>query len=127
MKNILLLFMTALFVSCSSTGVEVTFDDDKSNTIRAHYENYLNQDMEGLKSLWSPDIKIFLNSVNPITQEDLIPLLQAQHATYDITMTFGEVGGTDLGPWVETTTYPAVAEYPEATITQTWFNWNATL
>ena len=27
MKNILLLFMTALFVSCSSTGVEVTFDE----------------------------------------------------------------------------------------------------
>jgi uncharacterized protein YceK len=47
MRNLILIFMTALFVSCSSTGVQVTFDDDKSNAIRAHYENYLNQDMEG--------------------------------------------------------------------------------
>ena len=86
MRNLILIFMTALFVGCSSTGVQVTFDDDKSNAIRGHYENYLNQDMEGLKSLWSPDIKIFLNSIDPITQEDLIPLLQAQHATYDLSL-----------------------------------------
>tara|TARA_B100001758_G_C18070468_1_gene432911 strand:+ start:40 stop:570 length:531 start_codon:yes stop_codon:yes gene_type:complete len=126
MKNYLLLFFAALFISCTSTGVQVTFDDEKSNAIRAHYQNYLDQNMDGLKSLWSPDIKIFLNSRNAITQDDLIPLLEAQHATYDITMTFGEEGGSDLGPWVETTTYPAVAEYPEAIITQTWFTWNAT-
>ena len=126
MKNYLLLFFAALFIGCTSTGVQVTFDDDKSNAIRAHYQNYLDQNMDGLKSLWSPDIKIFQNSRDAITQDDLIPLLEAQHATYDITMTFGEEGGSDLGPWVETTTYPAVAEYPEATITQTWFTWNAT-
>ena len=126
MKKFILIFIAALFVGCTSTGVQVTFDDEKSNAIRAHYQNYLDQNMDGLKSLWSPDIKIFLNSRNAITQDDLIPLLEAQHATYDITMTFGEEGGSDLGPWVETTTYPAVAEYPEAIITQTWFTWNAT-
>ena len=40
MRNLILIFMTALFVGCSSTGVQVTFDDDKSNAIRGHYENY---------------------------------------------------------------------------------------
>ena len=52
MKNYLLLFFTALFIGCTSTGVQVTFDDDKSNAIRAHYQNYLDQNMDGLKSLW---------------------------------------------------------------------------
>ncbi len=126
MKKLILIFVAALFIGCSSTGVQVTFDDEKSNAIRAHYKNYLNQDIEALKSLWSPDVEIFLNSINPITIDELVPLLQAQHATYDITMTYGEVGGTDIGPWVETTRYPAIAEYPEASFTQTWFHWNAT-
>ena len=40
----------------------VTFDDEKSNAIRAHYQNYLNNDIDGLKSLWSPDLKIYMNS-----------------------------------------------------------------
>ena len=62
MKNYILSFFAALFIGCTSTGVQVTFDDEKSNAIRAHYQNYLDQNMDGLKSLWSPDIKIFLNS-----------------------------------------------------------------
>ena len=62
MKNYILLFFAALSVRCSTTGVQVTFDDEKSNAIRAHYQNYLNNDMEGLKSLWSPDIEMFLNN-----------------------------------------------------------------
>ncbi len=79
MKNYILLFFAALFIGCTSTGVQVTFDDEKSNAIRAHYQNYLDQNMDGLKSIWSPDIKIFLNSRDAITQDDLIPLLEAQH------------------------------------------------
>ena len=66
MKKIILILITALFIGCDTApvGVQVTFDDEKSNAIRGHYENYLSQDMEGLKSLWSPDIKIFLNSID---------------------------------------------------------------
>jgi hypothetical protein len=41
-------------------------------------------------------------------------------------MTFGEEGGEDLGVWVQTITYPAIGEYPSNTITQSWFDWNAT-
>ena len=52
-----------VITGCSNNGVFVTFDDEKSNLIRAHYQNYLNNDIEGLKSLWSPDLKIYMNSV----------------------------------------------------------------
>ena len=126
MKNYILLFFAALFIGCAPTGVQVTFDDEKSNAIRAHYQNYLNNDMEGLKSLWSPDIEMFLNSTEPVSQDELIPLLEAQHATYDITMTWSQNGEEDLGQWVETASYPAGAANEAVTVTQTWFNWNAT-
>ena len=35
MKKIILIFITSLFIGCAPTGVQVTFDDEKSNTIRA--------------------------------------------------------------------------------------------
>ena len=63
MKNILFLILMVVITGCSNNGVVVTFDDEKSNLIRAHYQNYLNNDIEGLKSLWSPDLKIYMNSV----------------------------------------------------------------
>ena len=126
MKKIFLLTLIVTLTSCTDTGVTVTFDDEKSNAIRAHYQNYLNNDMEGLKSLWSPDIEMFLNSTEPISQDELIPLLEAQHATYDITMTWSQNGEEDLGQWVETASYPAGTANEAVIVTQTWFNWNAT-
>ena len=39
MKNYLLL-ITFLFIGCAPTGTIITFDDEKSNAIRAHYQNY---------------------------------------------------------------------------------------
>ena len=64
MKKIILIFLTALFIGCDTapTGIQVTFDDEKSNAIRAHYQNYLNNDVEALQSLWSPDLNIYINS-----------------------------------------------------------------
>ena len=53
MKKIFLLILIVTLTSCTNTGVTVTFDDEKSNAIRTHYENYLNNDMDGLKSLWA--------------------------------------------------------------------------
>ena len=76
MKKILLVFVSSLFLGCSSTtGVQLSFEDDKSNAIRAHYQNYLNNDMDGLKSLWSPDLKVYLNSTESISLEELEVLL----------------------------------------------------
>ena len=126
MKKIFILFIATLFIGCAPTGVQVSVDDDKSNAIRAHFQNYLNNDMDGLKTLWSPDLQVFANSTEPISLDDLVATLQAQHATFDpITMTWGN-GEVDLGQWVETTNYPAGPANDAVTVTQTWFNWNAT-
>ena len=44
MKKITLIFTIFLMIGCAPTGVQVTFDDEKSNAIRAHFQNYLNND-----------------------------------------------------------------------------------
>jgi hypothetical protein len=127
MKKIFLLILIVTLTSCTNTGVIVTFDDEKSNAIRTHYENYLNNDMDGLKSLWASDLEVFLNSTEAISTDELVVLLQAQHATFDpITMSWGQNEQEDIGQWVETTTYPAGPANDPVTVTQTWFNWNAT-
>jgi len=127
MKKIFLLILIVTLTSCTNTGVIVTFDDEKSNAIRTHYENYLNNDMDGLKSLWASDLEVFLNSTEAIRTDELVVLLQAQHATFDpITMSWGQNEQEDIGQWVETTTYPAGPANDAVTVTQTWFNWNAT-
>ena len=126
MKKLLLLLFACLAMSCSNDQTSVTFDDDKSNAIRAHFKNYLNNDMDALKELWSPDIKVYLNSKKAISLEELVSILEAQHAAFDpITMGFGEEGGEDLGVWVQTIAYPGVGDYPPITMTQSWFDWNA--
>ena len=61
MRKILFILIASFAISCTNNGVTVTFDDEKSNAIRAHYQNYLNNDIDGLKSLWSPDLKIYMN------------------------------------------------------------------
>ena len=125
MKKYILIIISALILGCSNSGVVLTtFDDDKSNAIRQHFQNYLNNDMEGLKSLWSPDLQVFLNSVEPISLDELVGLLEAQHETFSITMSWGN--NQDIGYWVETTDYPGDDSYDPATVTQTWFNWIAT-
>ena len=127
MKKIFLLILIVTLTSCTNTGVIVTFDDEKSNAIRTHYENYLNNDMDGLKSLWASDLEVFLTSTEAISTDELVVLLQAQHATFDpITMSWGQNEQEDIGQWVETTTYPAGPANDAVTVTQTWFNWNAT-
>ena len=63
MKKFILILISIVTFGCSNNGVVVTFDDDKSNAVRQHFENYLDNDMDGLKSLWSEDLQVFLNSV----------------------------------------------------------------
>ena len=130
MKKIIIIFITALFIGCDTApiGVQVTFDDEKSNAIRAHYQNYLNNDIDGLKSLWSPDLKIYMNSVNASGVDEISALITAQHENFDnISMSFQDDGATeDLGVWAQSIVYPPMNGSPEMTITQTWFNWSAT-
>jgi hypothetical protein len=127
MKKLILIIFAALLFSGCTQGLQVTFADDNSNAIRGHFQNYLNNDMDGLKELWSPDLKVYLNSKEAIGLDELVSMLEAQHAGFEpILMTFGEEGGEDLGVWVQTINYPAVGEYPPATLTQSWFDWRAT-
>ena len=127
MKTTFLLILIVTLTSCTNTGVIVTFDDEKSNAIRTHYENYLNNDMDGLKSLWASDLEVFLNSTAAISTDELVVLLQAQHDTFSpIKMSWGDEGKTDVGQWVETASYPPGPSNEALTVTQTWFNWNAT-
>ena len=106
----------------------MTFDDEKSNAIRSHYQNYLKNDVPALQSLWSPDLKIYMNSVEASTVTDISDLITVQHEVFEnISMSFNyDEGSDDLGVWVQTINYPAMNGNPAATITQTWFNWSAT-
>ena len=47
MRNVLLSLLALIAFSCSSptNGVVTTFDDEKSNAIREHYQNYLKNDV----------------------------------------------------------------------------------
>ena len=124
MKHITVIFISLIVLGCTNNGVVVNFDDDKSNAIRQHFQHYLNNDMEGLKSLWSPELQVFLNSSEAISLDDLVGLLGAQHETFSIEMQWGSK--QDIGYWVETTSYPGGDAYDPVTVTQTWFNWIAT-
>ena len=120
MKNYLLL-ITFLFIGCAPTGTVITFDDEKSNAIRVHYENYENNNIEGLQSLWSPDLKLYANSTESIGVAEISEFVNAHHENFeDIELAWGD-DEDDIDVWVETTTYEN-----GFTVTQTWFNWLAT-
>ena len=60
MKNFILLFTAALFVGCASSGVQVTFDDENSNTIREHLQYYVDGDMDSLMALAADNAEIYI-------------------------------------------------------------------
>ena len=124
MKYYLLLLITFLFIGCAPTtptGTVITFDDEKSNAIRAHYENYENNNVEGLQSLWSPDLELYANSTESIGVAEISEFVNAHHENFeDIELAWGD-DEDDIDVWVETTTYEN-----GFTVTQTWFNWLAT-
>ena len=131
MRNILLSLLALIAFSCSSptNGVVTTFDDEKSNAIREHYQNYLKNDVPALQSLWSPDLKIYMNSVDASTVSEISDLITVQHQVFDnisMSWTYDENGGEDLGVWVQTTNYPASDNNPETAVSHSWFIWSAT-
>ena len=131
MRNLLLFLFALVAYSCSSptNNVVTTFDDEKSNAIREHYQNYLKNDVPALQSLWSPDLKIYLNSVDASTVNDISELITVQHEVFEninMSWTYEENEGEDLGVWVQTTKYPASDNNPETAVTHSWFIWSAT-
>jgi hypothetical protein len=127
MKKILILLIAVTFTGCVDNSVKVTFDDDKSNAIRAHYQNYLNNDTDGLKELWSEDLNIYLNETSASGVDDIVAVIKAQHASFDnISMSFGDEE-LEMDNWIQTIDFPAIGENnPAITITQTWFTWSGT-
>ena len=128
MKNFILLFTVALFVGCASTGVQVTFDDEKSNAIRAHIQNYCNNDVEAVLALAADNVEVYINSSEPTSLEDVLSIVEVQHATFGpITTSWSqEEGGVDIGAWIESTNYPAGPANNPVSVTQVWFTWNGT-
>jgi hypothetical protein len=77
MKNYILLFFAALFIGCAPTGTVITFDDEKSNAIRAHYQNYEANNVEGLQALWSSELELYANSTEAIGVAEISDFVNA--------------------------------------------------
>lgn len=116
-KSLFLLLLIAAF-GCTTDATIVTFEDDKSNAIRGHYQHYLNNDIDGLKVLWADDIVLYLGKVTPSPLDELIGLIGAQHAAFD-NIQLLNIQGLDEPIYVETKTYPT-----GQTWTNTWFKWS---
>ena len=117
MKFHYLILITLLF-GCANNKSDVTivtFDDEKTKSIRSHYQNYLDNNIEGLKSLWSPNLKIYLTDTKQSGVEDISNLIIAQHKC------FSEIPSFLEDAIIETKTYPN-----GNTWTSSWFIWKAT-
>ena len=92
MRNFILLFVTALFVGCTSSGVQVTTDDEKSQAIKAVYDGYLANDFTASNELYSDDTAIYINSVESISSEENLASFSSHHDFYnEISMSNGGV------------------------------------
>ena len=128
MKNFILLFAAALFVGCSSTGVQVTFDDENSNTVREHLQYYVDGDIDSMMAIIADDAEIYINSEESVSADEVRTIHELEHSIFDAISTSWsqEEGGDDLGAWVESTNYPGGPANKPASVTQVWFTWKGT-
>ena len=128
MKNFILLFTAALFVGCASTGVQVTFDDEKSNTIREHIQYYVDGDIDSMMSIIADDAEIYINSDESVSAGEVRSIHELEHSIFeDISTSWSqEEGGVDIGAWIESTDYPAGPANKPVSVTQAWFTLNGT-
>ena len=66
MKKIILLLVATMVISCSTTGPQITTGDEKSKSILAAFDSYLANDYSWADTLYSPEILIYINSVEPV-------------------------------------------------------------
>ncbi len=128
MKNFIFLFTVALIVGCASTGVQVTFDDEKSNTIREHLQYYVDGDIDSMMSIIADDAEIYINSDESVSAGEVRSIHELEHSIFeDISTSWSqEEGGVDIGAWIESTNYPAGPANNPVSVTQVWFTWNGT-
>ena len=82
MKNYILLFFAALFVGCAPTGVQVTFDDENSNTIREHLQHYVDGDIDSMMSIIADDAEIYINSQESVSASDVRAIHELEHSIF---------------------------------------------
>ena len=128
MKKLILIFIAAVFIGCSSTGVQVTFDDEKSNTIREHLQHYVDGDIDSMMSFIADDAEIYINSDESVSAGEVRSIHELEHSIFeDISTSWSqEEGGVDIGAWIESTNYPAGPANNPVSVTQVWFTWNGT-
>ena len=119
MKKYILLFFATLFIGCAPTGVQVTFDDEKSNALKEAYSQYVKQAFTG--DIWSKDLQFYGNVTEPISYDEAMSLVGIHHELYDdISMSWGEGESSDIA-FVQTINYPNYGY-----VSQAWFTWRGT-
>ena len=119
MKNLILISIAALFIGCTSTGVQVTFDDEKSNAIKAAYDGYLANDYSWAETLYSPDIAVHINNVEAIDLDANVAGLASHHELFsDISMSHPSGGNA----FIQTTNY----NDDTGIWSNAWFIWKGT-
>lgn len=123
MKKLIYVLAAGLFaVSCSNPNATlVTFDDENTVAIRAHIQNYLENDVASMTERWSEDLV-----VKGSTLDGAVDLAVAQSAISLHHVLFSDISITapdsDEDFYAETTTYKDSGE----TWTKIWFSWNGT-
>lgn len=119
LKAVTILTITVQLTSCTTTGTTLTFDDEKTNEIRAHFEDYKNANLDGMLTRWSDDLKVLTNdgTVGLSDVEEII----LQHHTLFSEIYFTSPHSDDDPFYAETNTYP-----DGKTWTKTWYKWHAT-
>ena len=86
MKKLLLIatfFPLLTFAQIPEPSKNWTNKDDKSMAIRNHFDNYLNNNIDALKSLWRPDLKIYLTDYTESGLQDIVNLISIQHDAFE--------------------------------------------
>ena len=117
-STISILALIAQLTSCTTPVATLTFEDEQTQAIRAHFEDYANANLEGMMTRWSDELTILTNDgiVGLDEVKEVVPL---HHTLFsDIYFTSPHSDEDDF--YAETTTYP-----DGKTWTKTWYKWHA--
>ena len=120
MKKIILLLVATMVISCSTTGPQITTGDAKSKSILAAFDSYLANDYSWADTLYSPEISIYINSVEPVDIKTNIAGLASHHELFSDISINSPVG--EGGAYVQTTNYNNDA----GVWSHAWFVWKGT-
>ena len=75
-STISILAIITQLTSCTTADATLTFEDEQTNAIRAHFEDYANANLEGMMTRWSDELTVLTNdgSVGLSEVKEVIPL-----------------------------------------------------